>query len=159
MRYVTFIPQLYLDYAEGIIVQRGLRYTAEGGQVHFYPLVFQAEGVLSLPVSVRPFVCLSVCKLYLFCRITCHRFEMESPNLHQICILGFCQLVLKTMLYWPWPSRSFGHFDAEFQETAFKIALVYWSRPVKGCYMSQRAPVKCYKVYGDILKCTALMVD
>ena len=27
--------------------------------------------------------------------ITFNRFELESPNLHQICILGFSQLVLK----------------------------------------------------------------
>ena len=27
--------------------------------------------------------------------ITCNGFELESPNLHQICILGFSHLVLK----------------------------------------------------------------
>ena len=34
--------------------------------------------------------------------------------------------------HWLWPSRSFGHFDSEFQETAYNVALVYWSRPAKG---------------------------
>ena len=29
------------------------------------------------------------------CVITCNKFELESPNLHMICILGFYQLVLK----------------------------------------------------------------
>ena len=43
--------------------------------------------------------------------------------------------------HWPWPSRSFGHFNSEFQETAFKMALVYWARPAKGCYTSQLALV------------------
>ena len=39
--------------------------------------------------------------------------------------------------HWPWPSRSFGHFDSEFQETTFNIALVYWFRP---------APVWLYRI-------------
>ena len=37
----------------------------------------------------------------------------------------------------PWPSRSFGHLDSEFQETAISVVLVYWSGPAKGCYTSQ----------------------
>ena len=27
--------------------------------------------------------------------ITCNRFELESPNFHKICILGFSQMILK----------------------------------------------------------------
>ena len=65
----------------------------------FYPLDFQGEGVLLLPVFVRlpirPSVCLSVHKLYLVHTITFHRFEVELPNLHQTCILGCSWLVLK----------------------------------------------------------------
>ena len=38
---------------------------------------------------------------------------------------------------WPWPSRSFGHFNSEFLETAFNVALVYWSWPAKVCYTSR----------------------
>ena len=34
-------------------------------------------------------------------------------------------------------SRSFDHFDSEFQETAFNIILVYWIWPAEGCYTSQ----------------------
>ena len=41
--------------------------------------------------SLRPFVR----KLYFVHTITRHRFELESPNLHQICILEYSQLVLK----------------------------------------------------------------
>ena len=47
-----------------------------------YPLAFQAERVLSLPASVH----LSVHKLNLVGMIS-HRFELESPNLHQTCIM------------------------------------------------------------------------
>ena len=36
-----------------------------------------------------------------------------------------------------WPSRPFGYFDSEFQETISNVALVYRSKPVKGCYTSQ----------------------
>ena len=56
----------------------------------FLPFAFQADGVLSLPASVR----LSVRKLYLVHTIACHRFELESPNLLQTCIVEY-QLVLK----------------------------------------------------------------
>ena len=52
---------------------------------------FQHEGVLSLPASFR----LSVRKLYLVCSITRHRFDLESSNLHQTCILGYSRLVSK----------------------------------------------------------------
>ena len=74
----------------------------------FYPLAFQAEGVLSLPASVH----LSVCKLYLVRMITRHKFELESPNLHQTCIMGYSRLVLKMEVI----DRQghFGHFDSEF---------------------------------------------
>ena len=65
--------------------------------------------------------------------ISCNGFLSESPNLHQICILGFSQLVLKMGDHWPWSSSSFGHFDPEFQVLAFNVTLVYWSRPAKGC--------------------------
>ena len=34
-------------------------------------------------------------KLYFVRTITHRRFELESPNLHQICILGYCRLLLK----------------------------------------------------------------
>ena len=43
---------------------------------------------------------------------------------------------------WPWPSRSFGHF----QEMAINVDLVYWSRLTKGCYTS-----KCALVYDNLL--------
>ena len=89
-----------------------------------------------LRLSVCPFVCLSVstsaCKLYLIRVVTRNRFELESPNLHQSCILGLFRSVLKLGEggHWPWPSRSFGHFDSI---SAFNGAFVYWFRPAKGC--------------------------
>ena len=73
----------------------------------FNLLAFHAEGAFSLPVSVRlsvrppvrPSVCWSVCpsvrKRYLVRMITRHKVELESPNLHQTCIIEYSQLVLK----------------------------------------------------------------
>ena len=62
----------------------------------FYPWPFRPKGYchclrLSICLSVRP----SVRKLYLVRTITRHRFELESPNLLQTCILGYSQMVLK----------------------------------------------------------------
>ena len=166
---------------------------------HFYLLAFQAEGVLSLPasvhLSVRPSVFLSVRpKLYLVRTITHHRFGLESPNLHQTCILEYSQLVLKTEVIDLDLQGHFGHFELEFleiwlvslitcnglelkspnlhqicilgffrmvlkieviglnfqglaiiltHETAFNVALVYWYRLAKGCYKSQTCYCRC----------------
>ena len=60
-----------------------------------YPLDFQAEWILSLPASACPSARPSVCKLDLVRMITYHRFEVESPILHQTCIMEYSQLVLK----------------------------------------------------------------
>ena len=46
--------------------------------------------------------------------ITRHRFGLESPNLHQTCILGYSQLVLKIEVIDLAPRGHFGHFDLEF---------------------------------------------
>ena len=61
----------------------------------FYPLAFKTKGVLSLPASVHSSVQLSIHKLYFVHLITHQRFELESPNLHQACILGYSELILK----------------------------------------------------------------
>ena len=82
----------------------------------FYSLAFHAERVLSLPVSVRPSVRLSVRKLYFVCTITRHRFELESQNLHQACIMGYSRLVLKIGIIEFDLQIHFGHFDSEFWE-------------------------------------------
>ena len=78
--------------------------------VLFYPLAFQDEGLLSLPVSVR----LSTRPLFLVRTITHHKFELESPNLHQTCILGYSRLVLKMEVIGPDLQCHFDHFDSEF---------------------------------------------
>ena len=83
-------------------------------EAYFYPLDFQAEGVLSLPASVCLSIRPSVRKLYLVCTITGHRFKLESPNLDQICILGYCQLVLKMEVPDLDLQGNFGHFDSKF---------------------------------------------
>ena len=38
---------------------------------------------------------LELLEICLVCAMTLHRFGLESPNLHQTCILGYSQLVLK----------------------------------------------------------------
>ena len=71
----------------------------------------------------------------LTCVITCNGFELDSPNLHQICILWCSWLLLKIEVI---GLELQGHLTIiPIQETAFNVALVYWSRPAYGCYMSQ----------------------
>ena len=84
--------------------------------IRFHPLAFQAEGVLSLPASVCLSVRLSVRNLFLVCAITRHRFGIESPNLHQTCILGYSRLVLKMEVIEFGLQVHFGHFDLVFYE-------------------------------------------
>ena len=89
----------------------------------FIPWPFRPKGYcrclrLSVCPSVRPSVRLSVRlsvhKLYLVRAIIRHRFELESPNLHQICILGYPRLVLKMEVIDLDLQGRFGHFDLEF---------------------------------------------
>ena len=65
-------------------------------------------------LSVCLFVCLSVRKRYLVRTITRHRFELESPNLHQAWIMGCYQLVLKMEVIDNYLQCHFGHFDPKF---------------------------------------------
>ena len=63
---------------------------------YFYLWPFRLKGYCHcLRLSVHPSVCPSV-NFYLFCTKTCHRFELESSNLHQTCIMGYSQWVLIT---------------------------------------------------------------
>ena len=80
-------------------------------------------------------------EIWLVHAITWNGFGLQSPNLHQIYILRFSFTGIEYRGHWPWFSRPFGHFKSGFQEMAFNIALVYWSRPAKGYYTSQRALV------------------
>ena len=78
---------------------------------------FRPKGIViacvrpSVRPSDRPSVCLFVRKLYLVCTITRHRFELESPNLHQTYIHpGKASAGIENGSHWPWPSRSFWSF-------------------------------------------------
>ena len=66
--------------------------------------------IACIRLSVRP----SVHKLFFVCMITHHRFEMESPNLHKTCILGYSWLLLKVEVIDLDLQAHFGHFDSEF---------------------------------------------
>ena len=46
--------------------------------------------------------------------ITRHKFKLESPNLHQTCILVHAQLVSKMEVIDLDLQGHFGHFDLEF---------------------------------------------
>ena len=64
----------------------------------FLPLGTSAEGVMSVPLSVRLSVCLSVrpsVHFWLVCTITRHIFNLWLPNLHQLCILPTHRLLSK----------------------------------------------------------------
>ena len=95
----------------------------------FYPLpaTFQAEGVLSLPASVR----LSVCKLYIVRTITRHRFELAitkfAPSMHP----GILSTGIENGGHWPWPSRSFDHFESELLEIWLDNSFKIWARITK----------------------------
>ena len=51
---------------------------------------------------------------------------------------------IEYVAHWPGPSRSFGHLVSGLEGMAFNVALAYWWRPAKGCYMSQRAVTYTY---------------
>ena len=82
----------------------------------FTLLAFQAKGVMSLPVSVRLSVGPSIRKLYLVRTKTHAKFKLESPNLHQTCILWYSWLVLKMEVIDPDFQGHFGHFNSIFLE-------------------------------------------
>ena len=73
-------------------------------------------------------------KIWLVRSIMCDVFELESPNWHQIYILGFSQIVLKMEVI---DLDLQCHLAVSTQETTFNVALVYWSKLTKGCYTSQ----------------------
>ena len=85
----------------------------------FTPWPFRPTGYcrclrLSVCPSFRPSIPLSVHKLYLVRMLTHHKFELESPNLHQTCIMGYSWLVLKIRAIDHDLQGHFGHFDSEF---------------------------------------------
>ena len=80
------------------------------------PYVCPSEVPSSSSSSKCMSVCPSVSKIYLVRMITRHRFELESLNLQQTCILGYFQLVLvlKMEVIDLDLQGHFGHFDSEF---------------------------------------------
>ena len=98
---------------------------------------------------VCPSVCPSVRKLYLVRTITLHKFELESPNLHQTCILQYSRLILKwrslTLTFkaiWPFrltkrhsTSLLYTDLGRSRGATRPKCALVDNGNPVKYRYM------------------------
>ena len=96
-----------------------------------------------ISLSVHPSVHLSVRELHFVCAITHHKCGLQSLNLHQTCILGYSLLVLKMEVI---ERDLHGHLAIILTpETSFSIALAYWSRSAKGCYMSQMC--SCYLLF------------
>ena len=91
----------------------------------------------------------AIYEIWLVRTITCIRFELKSPNLHQICIMVFTRLVLKMGfieldLQGHWPFRL---------RIPRNVALVYWFMPAKGCYTS----TMCYCIlhhYCEVIMAT-----
>ena len=54
--------------------------------------------------------------------ITLHRFGLESPNLHQTCIMGYSRLVSKKEFI---DLDRQGHFDSEFWEILLVRAITH----------------------------------
>ena len=115
-----------------------------------YPLPVSV--CLSVRLSVCPSVRLSVHILYFVRTITRHRFELESPNLHQTCIMRYSQLVLKMGVI---DLDLQGHLAISTQETAFNVTLIHWSRQAKGCYTSQTC--SCIIVLGPRTRTNVLL--
>ena len=63
------------------------------------------------------------------CSITCNGFLPNNTKYEPNKYFGILSAGTENGGHWPGPSRSFDHFDSEFQETTFNIALVYWLRP------------------------------
>ena len=61
----------------------------------FFPLGKFCRRVFSLPPSVRPSVCLSVRRSMLVRTITRQGFDLATPSLHRVCILGPSSALLK----------------------------------------------------------------
>ena len=78
-----------------------------------YPFGLSSRRGIALSVSIRLSVRPSI-KNNLVRTITPHRFGLESPNLHQTCILGYSRLALKIGVIDIDLRRHFGHFDSEF---------------------------------------------
>ena len=78
-------------------------------------------------------------------RKTCNGFELESPNLHQICILRFSQVLKMGVI----DLDRRGHLAICTQNTKKQYStslLVYWSRPAKGSYTSHMC--SCQRLLG-----------
>ena len=80
------------------------------GWAVFSPWPFRPKGYCCLHLSVRPsvnFTCPHDNSSQIWSRIT--KF---APNMH----LGILWAGIENGGHWPWPSRSFGHFDLKFLE-------------------------------------------
>ena len=75
------------------------------------PWPFRPKGIVV--ACVCPSVRLSVRKFYFVRTIVHHKFELASPNLHQTCIMGYFQLVLKMAVIDLDLQGHSGHFYSE----------------------------------------------
>ena len=91
----------------------------------------------------------------LVCAITRNGFLAKSTTIETHMHFGILSAGIENGGHCPGPSRSFGHFDSEFQETTFNIALVYWFRPalVWLYWIQIQFPIK-----NKVSKCYSLWV-
>ena len=132
----------YLEFQENRLVHKITRHRFELESPNSYQTCILGYSQLILKMEVIDLDLqgdfghfdLECLEIWLVRMITCNGFELELPNLHQICILGYSQLVLKVEV-----------MDLDLQpclpiistqETACNVAPVYWAGPAKGCYTS-----------------------
>ena len=93
--------------------------------------------------SVRP----SVRKLFLVHTITRHRFGLQSPNVHQTCILGFFQLLLKMAF------KSFAIWSSFRLKKLHSMLLLYTDlgRPKGTYYMCSCNLLRLHNIHANLI--------
>ena len=89
--------------------------------------------------------------------ITCNGFLANNTKFEPNMYFGILSSAgIENGGHWPGPSRSFGHFDSEFEETTFNVALVYWfmTAPVWLYRIQIKFPIK-----NKVSKCYSLWVS
>ena len=93
-------------------------------------------------------------QIWLVCMITYNGFELESPNLHQICILGYSQLVLKMEVI---------NFDLQHHLASFRLkklhSMLLLFTELRGATCPKHALVSFCSIFGHSLLFLPLVLE